>query len=77
MRHAQPRLRVMLAAQLLHQGGDAHGAARHPLYIVLDNIRSAHNVGNILRCAEAASIVLRSLVSATWLGSGLGFGFGG
>ena len=30
------------------------GAERHPLHLVLDNLRSAHNVGNILRCAEAA-----------------------
>lgn len=29
---------------------------RYPLTIVLDNIRSAHNVGNILRLAEAARI---------------------
>ena len=30
---------------------------RYPLTIVLDNIRSAHNVGNILRLAEAARIM--------------------
>lgn len=29
---------------------------KHPITIVLDNIRSAHNVGNILRLAEAANI---------------------
>ena len=29
---------------------------RYPLTVVLDNIRSAHNVGNILRLAEAARI---------------------
>lgn len=29
---------------------------RYPLTIVLDNVRSAHNVGNILRLAEAARI---------------------
>lgn len=32
------------------------GAPRQPLTLVLDNVRSAHNVGNILRCAEAAGI---------------------
>eukprot|EP00978_Attheya_sp_CCMP212_P020063 scaffold57045_cov52-Attheya_sp.AAC.1 len=30
--------------------------ARQPLTLVLDNVRSAHNVGNILRAAEAARI---------------------
>lgn len=29
---------------------------RYPLTIILDNIRSAHNVGNILRLAEAARV---------------------
>ena len=29
---------------------------KHPIVIVLDNIRSAHNVGNILRLAEAAQV---------------------
>lgn len=29
---------------------------KHPITIVLDNIRSAHNVGNILRLAEAAQV---------------------
>lgn len=29
---------------------------KHPITIILDNIRSAHNVGNILRLAEAAQI---------------------
>ncbi|KAL7544997.1 hypothetical protein ACHAWF_008368, partial [Thalassiosira exigua] len=29
---------------------------RHPVSIVLDNVRSAHNVGNILRLAEAAGV---------------------
>lgn len=29
---------------------------KHPLVIVLDNVRSAHNVGNILRLAEAAQV---------------------
>lgn len=28
----------------------------HPITIVLDNIRSAHNVGNIIRLAEAAQV---------------------
>lgn len=31
-------------------------SSRHPLTIILDNIRSAHNVGNILRLAEAAGV---------------------
>jgi 23S rRNA (guanosine2251-2'-O)-methyltransferase len=31
-------------------------SARHPLTIVLDNVRSAANVGNILRAAEAGRI---------------------
>ena len=30
--------------------------AKHPIVIVLDNVRSAHNVGNILRLAEAAQV---------------------
>lgn len=30
--------------------------AKHPVVIVLDNVRSAHNVGNILRLAEAAQV---------------------
>ena len=29
---------------------------KHPITIILDNIRSAHNVGNILRLAEAAQV---------------------
>ena len=29
---------------------------RHPLHLVLDNIRSAHNVGNLLRASEAARL---------------------
>ena len=29
---------------------------RHPLIIILDNVRSAHNVGNILRAAEAGGL---------------------
>ncbi|KAL7536208.1 hypothetical protein ACHAXR_006986, partial [Thalassiosira sp. AJA248-18] len=36
--------------------GDANLDTRHPITIVLDNIRSAHNVGNILRLAEAAQV---------------------
>jgi hypothetical protein len=32
------------------------GHGKHPITIILDNIRSAHNVGNILRLAEAAQI---------------------
>ena len=31
-------------------------ATRHPLHLVLDNVRSAHNVGNLYRAAEAARI---------------------
>lgn len=34
---------------------DALGA-RYPLHLVLDNIRSAHNVGTLLRAAEASRI---------------------
>jgi ribosomal protein S18 acetylase RimI-like enzyme/tRNA(Leu) C34 or U34 (ribose-2'-O)-methylase TrmL len=30
--------------------------AKNPIVIVLDNVRSAHNVGNILRLAEAAQV---------------------
>ena len=29
---------------------------RHPLHLVLDNVRSAHNTGNLLRAAEAARV---------------------
>jgi len=29
---------------------------RHPVTLILDNVRSAHNVGNILRAAEAARV---------------------
>lgn len=32
------------------------GKMRQPLTIILDNVRSAHNVGNILRAAEAARV---------------------
>lgn len=35
---------------------DAVASEKHPITIVLDNIRSAHNVGNILRLAEAAQV---------------------
>ena len=35
---------------------DAQSAPHHPLYIVLDNLRSAANVGNIFRAAEAARV---------------------
>ena len=31
-------------------------STRHPLHLVLDNVRSAHNVGNLLRAAEAARL---------------------
>ena len=31
-----------------------HNKTRNPITLVLDDVRSAHNVGNILRCAEAA-----------------------
>ncbi|KAL1523650.1 hypothetical protein AB1Y20_018585 [Prymnesium parvum] len=36
--------------------GARQGLPRHPLYIVLDNLRSAANVGNIFRAAEAARV---------------------
>lgn len=36
------------------EGGGGMLAERHPIVLVLDNVRSAHNVGNILRAAEAA-----------------------
>ncbi len=36
---------------------EAHQQPREPLYIVLDNVRSAANVGNILRTCEAAHIM--------------------
>ena len=35
---------------------DALAGERLPLHLVLDNIRSAHNVGNLLRAAEAARL---------------------
>ena len=35
---------------------DAIGVARFPLHIVLDNVRSAHNTGNLIRAAEAARV---------------------
>lgn len=34
----------------------ARGGARHQLHLVLDNVRSAANVGNLYRAAEAACI---------------------
>jgi len=34
----------------------AEERVKHPVVIVLDNVRSAHNVGNILRLAEAAQV---------------------
>lgn len=40
-------------------------ARRHPLHIVLDNVRSAHNTGNILRAAEAARIACVHLCGIT------------
>lgn len=40
-----------------NQGADeAIPNGKHPITIILDNIRSAHNVGNILRLAEAAQV---------------------
>ena len=35
---------------------EVSGLRRHPLHLVLDNVRSAHNVGNLYRAAEAARI---------------------
>lgn len=35
---------------------DRRRGGRHPIIIVLDNVRSARNVGNILRLAEAAGV---------------------
>ena len=43
---------------------DALGV-RHPLHLVLDNVRSAHNVGNILRLAEAALVTCVHTVGIT------------
>ena len=34
----------------------AQCTTRHPLHLVLDNVRSAHNVGNLFRAAEAAQL---------------------
>ena len=36
--------------------GNSNPKEKHPIVIVLDNIRSAHNVGNILRLAEASQV---------------------
>mmetsp|Transcript_13196 Transcript_13196/g.33820 ORF Transcript_13196/g.33820 Transcript_13196/m.33820 type:complete len:317 (+) Transcript_13196:8-958(+) len=35
---------------------EVSGLRKHPLHLVLDNVRSAHNVGNLYRAAEAARI---------------------
>ena len=35
---------------------EAKAVTKHPIVIILDNVRSAHNVGNILRLAEAAQV---------------------
>ena len=39
--------------------------SKHPVVIVLDNVRSAHNVGNILRLAEAAQVESLQLCGMT------------
>uniref|UniRef100_A0A7S4FC99 tRNA/rRNA methyltransferase SpoU type domain-containing protein n=1 Tax=Chrysotila carterae TaxID=13221 RepID=A0A7S4FC99_CHRCT len=36
--------------------GEAGQLPTHPLILVLDNVRSAANVGNVIRCAEAARV---------------------
>lgn len=42
-------------AGTVHQS-EEKTVVKHPVVIVLDNVRSAHNVGNILRLAEAAQV---------------------
>lgn len=37
-----------------HRGNNNSNSNRNPITVILDDIRSAANVGNILRCAEAA-----------------------
>ena len=37
-------------------GVTSETGSKHPITIILDNIRSAHNVGNILRLAEATQV---------------------
>ena len=49
-------------AEFLRNTDQAHseraerGIELHPLVLVLDNVRSAYNVGNILRTAETAAV---------------------
>ena len=35
---------------------DYNKIEKHPLYLILDNLRSAFNVGSIFRCADAARL---------------------
>ncbi len=44
------------AEQNISSGVGEVSSDRHPITIILDNVRSAHNVGNILRLAEAAQV---------------------
>ncbi len=50
-------IRKLTAADLARPSADAARAgARHAVSVVLDNIRSAHNVGAILRTADALAL---------------------
>lgn len=50
----QPVIRKLRTAELARPSREAMAALpRHPLVVVLDDIRSAHNVGSILRTADA------------------------
>ena len=52
--HAEWLVNHDRAVQESDQG--SNGRPRTPLYLILDNLRSAANVGNILRAAEAARV---------------------
>ena len=50
-------LRKLTAADLARPAADAARAgARHAVSVVLDNVRSAHNVGAVLRTADALAL---------------------
>lgn len=49
-----PEITVAVSAPIPEQ--DDAGSARHPVHLVLDNIRSAYNVGAIFRTADAARV---------------------